>query len=269
MGESVLAQLWQYRGLVAAFATRDRLTRFRSSAVGWIWALAQPLATLVILSIVFGVIIKVTPPPLGDGGPGSYPAFIFTGVVAWNVFTGTLNVSMSSLQSVGSLRSKVYFPAWAPILGSSIIQFLQVLLEFGVLLMGLLWLGNIAWTWLLAIPILLGLLLFAQGVGLLAAILNARYGDTQHVVAVTLGIAYFLTPILYPLSAIEGQGRLVGIVIRANPLSWYVEAMHDALYSLTPPGAQVVALLLAGGGAAFTLGLRIFDKMSEDVGELM
>ena len=106
----MLRDLWRYRSLILAFANRDRLTRFRSSAVGWLWALAQPLATLAVLSVVFGVILQVPPPPLGNGSGGSYPAFVFTGLVAWNVFTGTLTVSMSSLMSVGPLLRKVRFP---------------------------------------------------------------------------------------------------------------------------------------------------------------
>ena len=112
---------------------------------------------------------------------------------------------------------------------------MQVLLELTVLVLMFLFLRNAGWTWILAIPILFGLLLFSQGLGLMLSILNARFGDVQYIVAVVLGALYFLTPVLYPMSMIEGQSDILGWVIKLNPMSWYVEAMHDAMYSLVAP----------------------------------
>jgi ABC-type polysaccharide/polyol phosphate export permease len=264
----VLDEVWRYRALVLAFVKRDVSTRYRASAIGWLWALAQPLAQLIVFSAVFGLILKVEPPPLGNGsGSGSYPAFLFTGIVTWGVFTGTLTVSMTSLLSVGDLLRKVHFPPFAPVLGSTLVQFLQVLLEFGALIVVLVFLRNVGWTWVLAVPILLGLLLLSQGVGLIVSVLNARFGDTQYVVGVVLGILYFATPILYPLSRLDGVHSPLAWVVRLNPLTWYVQGMHDVMYSLVAPSALAIAGMLAGGALVFVLGLRYFNRASRDIAE--
>ncbi len=71
-----------------------------------------------------------------------------------------------------------------------------------------LWLRNVGWTWILAIPILVGCVLFAQGIGLVLSIINARFGDVQYIVAVVLGALYFLTPVLYPISMLDGQNEI-------------------------------------------------------------
>ena len=266
----MLKELYQQRALIQAFAQRDFATRYRASVLGWAWSLIQPLATLVVFAAVFSIVFRIEAPPLGNGsGNSSYAAFLFTGLVTWNLFSGLLNLSMTQLKSNGELLKKVQFPAWAPVLGASIVQLVQVLLELLVLVLMFAWLRNVGWTWILAVPILIGTMLFAQGIGLMLSILNARFGDVQYIVAVVLGALYFLTPVLYPMSLLEGQNALLGWIIKLNPMSWYVQSMHDAMYSLVAPPLLVVAGLLVGGFAVFWVGLWAFDRGSEDIGELL
>jgi ABC-type polysaccharide/polyol phosphate export permease len=265
----MISALYQQRALIMAFAQRDFATRYRASVLGWAWSLIQPLATLIVFAAVFTVVFRIEAPPLGNGNGSSYAAFLFTGLVTWNLFSSLLNLSMSQLKSNGELLKKVQFPAWAPVLGASIVQLVQVVLELLVLILMFLYLRNVGWTWILAVPILLGTMFFAQGIGLMLSIINARYGDVQYIVAVVLGALYFLTPVLYPMSMIEGQSEFLAWVIRLNPMSWYVEGMHDAMYSLVAPPALEVLGLLVGGFAVFWLGLWVFDRGSEDIGELL
>jgi ABC-type polysaccharide/polyol phosphate export permease len=265
----MISALHRQRALIWAFANRDFATRYRASMLGWAWSLIQPLATLIVFAAVFSVVFRIQAPPLGNGNGSSYAAFLFTGLVTWNLFSSLLNLSMTQLKSNGELLKKVQFPAWAPILGASIVQLVQVLLELAVLVAMFLWLGNIGWTWLLAVPILVGTMLFSQGLGLMLSIVNARFGDVQYIVAVVLGALYFLTPVLYPMSLLEGQNELLGLVIRLNPMSWYVQAMHDSMYSLVAPAPFVTIALLVGGYLTFWIGFAVFNRWSEDIGELL
>ena len=157
----MLTDLYRQRALIGAFANRDFATRYRSSILGWAWSLIQPLAILVVFAAVFSLVFRIQAPDLGNGEGSSYAAFLFTGLVTWNLFAGLLNLSMTQLKSNGELLKKVQFPAWAPILGASIVQLIQVLLELAVLIVMFLWLGTVGWTWVLAIPILVGTALFA------------------------------------------------------------------------------------------------------------
>jgi ABC-2 type transport system permease protein len=265
----MLTDLYQRRALISAFAQRDFSTRYRSSVLGWAWSLIQPLATLIVFAAVFSIVFRIEAPPLGNGEGSSYAAFLFTGLVTWNLFSSLLNLSMTQLKSNGELLKKVQFPAWAPIIGASIVQLVQVALELLVLIAMLLFLRNAGWTWVLAIPILLGTMLFAQGIGLVLSIINARFGDVMYIVAVVLGALYFLTPVLYPISMVEGQSEWLGWIIRLNPMSWYVQSMHDVMYSLVAPPAAVIVGLLVGGFAVFWAGFAVFNRWSEDIGELL
>ena len=265
----MIGDLVRQRALIWAFAQRDFATRYRSSALGWIWSLAQPLATLLIFAAVFSVVFRIQAPPLGSNPESnSFAAFLFTGLVAFNLFSGLINVSMLQLKGSGDLLKKVQFPAWAPVLGSGVVQLVQIFFEFVVLALVLLVLGNLSWTWLLAFPILIGVALLGQGIGLLVAVPYVKYGDVQAMVAVALQALYFITPILYPLSFIEGVSNSLKNVVLWNPLTWYVEAMHDVMYSLVVPVWWVIPGLIALGFTVFLIGLSVFTRSSRDIGEL-
>ena len=91
----------------------------------------------------------------------------------------------------------------------------------------------------------------------------------MYIVAVVLSALYFLTPVLYPISMVDGQNELLSLVVKLNPMSWYVESMHEVMYSLVAPPALVIAALLVGGFLTFWAGLAIFNRGSEDIGELL
>jgi len=264
----MITQLFQSRALVVAFATRDFATRYRSSVLGWLWSLLQPLATLLVFAAVFSLVFRVQAPPLGsDPDRASYAAFLFTGMVTWNLFSSVLLLSMTQLKSNSELLKKVQFPAWAPILGASIVQLIQVVLELIVLVGMFVWERNIGFSWLLVLPILLATALFAQGLGLMLAIANSRYGDVQYIVSVALGALYFLTPVLYPMSLVEDTASWLAIIVQANPMSWFVESMHQVMYSLEVPQWWVVPGLLVLGLVTFWLGLVVFERKGEDLRE--
>jgi ABC-type polysaccharide/polyol phosphate export permease len=266
----VISDLKSRRALIWAFAQRDFATRYRSSVLGWVWSLLQPLATLLVFAAVFSLVFRIQAPPLGsDPERANFASFLFTGMVTWNLFSSVVLLSMTQLKSNGELLRKVQFPAWAPILGASIVQLVQVGLEVIVLIAMFVWLGNVGITWLLAIPILIATALFAQGLGLLLSMANARFGDVQYIVTVALGALYFLTPILYPLSLVENTSSWLAAIVKGNPMSWFVEAMHDVMYSLTTPEWWVVPGLLIFGAAVFWIGFRVFERTSEDIGELL
>lgn len=260
--------LARHGSLIVAFAMRDFRTRYRSSTLGWAWSLIQPLALLGIYAVVFSEVFRVAAPRLGSGSQ-SYVLFLFTGLVAFNLFAGLLNLSMQGLRASGELLRKVSFPAYAPVLGSSLVQLVQASLELGVLLICFLVVGNVGVTWVLAPVFLIGLALMAQGVGLVLASANARYGDVAFLVSVALSALYFLTPILYPRSAVPDSLPGVDVFIEHHPLTWYVEGLHDSLYLLQWPSLLHTVGSLAFGVACFVGGLWIFERTTEDIGELL
>lgn len=266
----MIKDLFTFRALVWAFAGRDFSTRYRSSALGWLWSLLQPLASLLVYAAVFSLVFRIQAPPLGsDSARTSFAAFLFTGMVTWNAFSGILTLNISQLRSNADLLRKVSFPAWAPLLGASVGQLFQIVLECLVLVGMFVFLLNVGISWILAPFVIVGVILFAQGIALMLSIANAHFGDVQYIVTVVLGALYFLTPILYPLSMVEKSVPWMYGIVLANPMTWYVETMHIIMYSLEFPTWWVVPGLVAFGAAVFYLGLRVFQRFSEDLGEIL
>lgn len=264
----MLSQVVRSRALIAAFANRDFATRYRASLLGWFWSLLQPLATLLVFAAVFSLVFRIQAPPLGaDPERTSFAAFLFTGMVTWNLFSSVLLLSMTQLKSNSELLKKVPFPAWAPILGATVVQLIQVTLELLVLIGMFLWQRNVGVTWLLAIPILIATALFAQGLGLMLSLANARFGDVQYIVTVVLGALYFLTPVLYPMSLVNDTSEWLALIVQLNPMSWFVESMHQVMYSLQAPQWWVIPSLLGLGVVTFWLGLVVFERKGEDLRE--
>lgn len=262
--------LWQHRELVLAFSRRDFSTRYRTSVIGWSWSLIQPFIMLAVFTFVLGSILPIKAPDLGNSpGRSNYAAYILIGIMGWNVFAGILSLSMSQLLSSGDLRRKVKFPAWAPIFGGSLVHLTQTAIEFGVVCVLLLFLGNVGWSWLLAPIVLISFALFAQGIGLALSAWNAHVRDVQHGLVIALGLLYFLTPIIYPPSALDGHHGPLVAVVTYNPLSWYINALHQVFYALSPPSVGALGLLLIGGLVTFFAGLLIFNSATRDIAEII
>ena len=92
-------------------------SRFKGTAFGWTWSLLVPLATVITYSIVFSVIFRASPPDFGSGRPGNFTVWLMVGLVPWTFFLIAINIAIPTLLSNGPLLQKIYFPAFAPVLG--------------------------------------------------------------------------------------------------------------------------------------------------------
>jgi ABC-type polysaccharide/polyol phosphate export permease len=262
----MISEVYRHRMLIWAFANRDLATRYRTTVLGWAWALLQPMVQLIVFAFIFTVVFRVMPPPLGsEPQKGSYVAFLFTGIITFTLFSQIVIRSMTQIRGSADLLKKAYFPAWAPLFGGAIVQLIQTALELSLLMVVFLILGNIGWSWFLAIPVIFSLALFAQGVGLILAVLSSRFGDIELIVVSLIGALYFLTPVLYPLSLVESLSPTATRIIEANPVTWYVQAMHEVMYSLEYLSVANLTLLFIGGALSFLIGLAVFNRFSSRI----
>jgi ABC-2 type transport system permease protein len=261
-------ELWQYRGLVANFARRELKSKYKGSVLGWTWSLLNPLATLGIYALIFGFFLKFAPEPAGNG-KANFAISLFTGLVVWNFFFAVVTGSMGALVSVGPLLRKIYFPPWTPVAGSAIGVLVQTGIETCLLLVVyLLWL-NVSWTVIL-VPLLLAFLAaFSVGIGLVFALLNARFRDMAHIVNVLLNLLFYSAPIIYPIKLVRDRydAHPWARLYEWNPLTQFVEAFRDALYYLRAPSAGRLAYLAVVSAAVLVLGWWFFRRGSSEISE--
>ncbi len=211
-------EIWAYRELFWVLASRDVKVRYRQTVLGAAWAIIRPVMSMVVFSGVFGVLAKLP----SDGLP--YPIFVYAGLLPWTFFAGAVGACGNSLVGSGHLVSKVYFPRLIIPIAAVGTHLVDLAIATSVLLLMMLYFGQVWSVNLLWAPVLLVLLILAVlGIGMCFAALTVSYRDVAHVIPFLLQLWLFLTPVVYPLSMVPEQWRWLA---RLNPMTGIVEGFR-------------------------------------------
>jgi len=230
-------ELWRYRELIFFLTWRDIKVRYKQAVLGIAWAVLQPLLTMAIFTIIFGVLLN-TP---SQGLP--YPLFALTALIPWQLFATALQRSSISLVGNANLITKIYFPRIAIPLSTIFAALIDFVISF-VVLLGVMafyrvWPGlMILW---LPLFILLSLLT-SLAVGLWLSALNVQYRDIQHMVPFLIQVWMYASPIVYPIETIPA-GFWRGIY-SLNPMVGVIQGFRWALLGGTRPDITLVISII-------------------------
>jgi ABC-type polysaccharide/polyol phosphate export permease len=264
-------ELWEYRYLIWNLAQRDLRSRYKKSVLGWLWSLLNPASTLIIYTIVFGLLLKTAPEPAANGKT-SFGFFLFAGLVVWNFFNQVVNGSIGALATSGGLLKKVYFPPSAPAVANLLVALSQVVVEMVILGAVMVWWGN-ASPFMLLFPVVVVLTgLFALGIGLWVSILNLFYRDVGYLVGIAINVWFYATPIIYPLTmeSLEEYslfGYELRTILLANPMTDLVEINRQLFYFNHWPDPKFVGYAVAATIASLAFGLFMFNRKAQYVSE--
>lgn len=255
-----LRELWTYRELLAIFVWRDLKVRYRQTLLGAVWIAGQPFLSMIIFTLIFHRAARFE----ADRNM-PYPLFVFSGLVIWNLVMNGISKAGNSLIGSSYLISKVYFPRLIIPLSNVVGEAVDFAVA-GVLLIALMiryravpGIGIV----LLPLPLLLAFLL-SFGAGLWVAALNVEYRDVRIAIPFVLQLAMYLTPVVYPLSAIPLRYRPLALL---NPMTGIVQTFRAALLDLPVPGTALawsafIAVLTAVSGLYF---FRRMERLFADV----
>ncbi len=249
-------ELWRYRELVAFLALRDIQVRYKQAAFGMLWAVVQPLAGLVVFTVVFGRLAKVP----SDGVP--YPLFALVGMTVWTLFSGGLNGATTSLVANAALVSKVYFPRIAAPLASVLPRLVDFAVALGLLAVLLVATGNLPGPQVVLLPLVaLWTVVLAFGVGLALATVQVRFRDAHHALTLLVQLWLYASPVAYHSSLVPGAWRWAYAL---NPVTGILDTARWVLLDTAAPGwpavvsLVVTAALLVAGVGTFARGERRF-----------
>lgn len=191
-----LRELWRYRELLIAFVVRELRIRYKNSVLGFFWSILNPLATVLVMTLVFKYV-------MGQQVP-NYSAYILAAYLPFMFFQlSVLDASQSVLAQLPLLK-KIYFPREILPIGSVIANFIHFVLAMLVFFVYLLavWLMNPGDNPFRATVVYLPLLMALQlalslGLALIVSALNTFYEDVKYLVSVGLYLLFFLCPIVY------------------------------------------------------------------------
>lgn len=213
--------LWRYRELFFFLAWRDILVRYKQTVIGIVWALARPLLTMIVFTLVFSKLAKLP----SEGVP--YPILVFAALLPWQFFSGAFSGAGDSLISNAGMISKVYFPRLVIPASAVIVSFVDFLIS-GIILVGLMiWYGFAPNLRMLTLPLFIFIAFAAaMGAGLWIAALNVKYRDFRIIVPFVVQFGLYISPVGFSSNIVPEQWRLLYSI---NPMVGVIDGFRWAI----------------------------------------
>jgi ABC-type polysaccharide/polyol phosphate export permease len=250
-----MLQIFRYRDLVQALVVRDLKVRYRRSTLGFLWTMLQPLLTMLVMQVAFATIFRFE--------LANYPVYVLAGVLFWNFFSQTITTSMNSLRGNAGLLKKLPLPREVFPLATVLSGVVNLLLALVPLLGILVVTGHPLTPALLFIPVaVLIAAIFTLGAGLLLSPLAVFFHDTVEMVTVMLGLLFYLTPVMYPLTILPEK---VLWLVRFNPLRSILEVFRDPIYFGKIPPLSHLSVAFGLAVLVLFVGAVVFRRSSSRI----
>jgi len=252
-------EVLRYRSLLRTLVARDLKVRYKRSALGILWTMLNPLLLMVILTIVFAHLFRVT--------VEHFTVYFLSAFVLWNFFAQATSWSTGCLIGYGPLIKKIYVPKSIFVVATVLAGAVNLVISLVPLAIIMLVVGH-PFTLALAflpVPILLATL-FSLGLSLALAPLCVMFADIVQIYAAVLTAWMYLTPIIYPLNALPTKYRTL---ILANPMTHLVEAFRTPIYWGAIPSAHVMISSTVAAIVTLVVGWIIFERYSDRVAYLV
>ncbi len=268
---TTVAELAESRELFINLTLREIRSKYKRSVLGWTWSLLNPLANMLIFTVVFAFFLSV-PAPRGDpSGIKVFALFLLGGLLPWNFLNNGMSGSMGALIGNSNLIKKVYFPREVLVASNVASWVVSFLLELAVLAVALLVSGHVVLLWLLPTLLLVVIeTVFVVGLGLLLSVLNVYYRDIQHFIGIVLQIWFYATPIVYPISYVTkalAHHPALFTLYKLNPMVRFVNAYRSCLYDLRFPAWQDLAYITVSAIVMLVLGVVVFAALEPKLAE--
>ncbi len=256
-----LAEVWRYRELLYFFTWRDLKIRYKQTAIGVLWAVFQPLATMAVFSIFFGRLIGIP----SDGVP--YPIFVYTGLLFWQFFADSLSETATVLVKNQAIITKVYFPRLILPLSSVLTKLVDFGIAAAILVGMMVWYGYVPHLrGLFVLPLLLLVTFMAAvGTGLILASLNVKYRDVRYILPFFIQLMLFLTPVIYP----AGIAGTYSWLLAANPMMGVIQSARAVLLGTTVVNWVLIGISFAATAVLLAAGVYIFKRTERYVADLI
>jgi lipopolysaccharide transport system permease protein len=245
-------ELYRYRDLLWFLTWRNIKVLYAQSVIGIGWAVLQPLFSMIVFTIVFGMFAKMN----SDGIP--YALFSFCALVPWSYFSNALLESGNSLVSQADMLSKVYFPRLVLPLSA----ILAKLVDLGIALMVLG--GMMVWyqrppTWgIVMLPLLIWIMMMtAGGLGMILTSMAIQYRDVKHAMNFLVQLLMYSAPVVYPATLVP---EWLQPYYALNPMVGVIEGFRSALLGTRDMPWSWIGTGLITSTLLFTLGIFQFRK---------
>lgn len=249
-----LGEVHRYRELFLFLAWRDIKVRYKNTLLGFAWAILQPLALMIVFSLVFRNRFSVDT----EGIP--YPVFTYSGLMFWGLFASGINNAAGSMIDNSNIIRKVYFPRVLIPTSAMIVALFDFFMTSLVFLPLVIYYGiqiKIVFMLLYLLPAVMLTVVSALGLGLLFAAAAVKYRDFRYVIPFSLQLLFFMTPVIYPVDGFESKA--LKLLLGLNPLTGALSLAHGSLSGGAVDWQSVLSGSLSSA-MALLIGLFYFKK---------
>jgi lipopolysaccharide transport system permease protein len=240
---SWIREIWDHREVIGVLTRKDFQVRYKRASFGIVWAVLLPLIQAAVFVVIFSRIGRFNHTPF------SYPAFVLSGTLAWSYFNVTAMSSATSIVDGATLTDKVWFPRSILVIVPALSNLFGLFTSMILLMIIMPFVhAHLTWHLIFLVPAMLLLFLFVVGFGLITSALHVYFRDVKFIVQAGLVVFFYLTPIIYPATALHR----IGPWLTLNPVSGIIGLFQFAAAGHV--GAQGPALLVS---CIFTLALLL------------
>jgi ABC-2 type transport system permease protein len=263
--------LLRYRELLVNLVRKELRVKYKNSVLGFVWSMLNPALYLVIFWIVFTKFLGASIP--------SFPIYLLSGLLAWNLWSGSLGGSVTSLIGNANLVTKVYFPREILPLATIGANLMNFFFQFVVLIGALvLFRYEVGPEALLLVPSALAVeLVMLVGFTLIVAVLNVYFRDVQHLLELVTLAWFWMTPIVYQSQVVQQKGSSLFKLYMLNPMAPVVLAFQRGIYGqvdgVLPDGATLgwyfrhLGYVAVGAVVLLAIGWTIFRRLESRLAE--
>jgi len=228
----MIARLWRRRSLALTLTKRQYELRYRQSVIGLLWAVAAPLATLGVATLLFDRVLGV------DTGGAPYPLFALSALVPWGFFASSLTFGVQSITQSGGLVTRFAFPRAVLPLSMIGTAFIDLLISCGLFVVFLILSGTGMPSSALWVPLLLIVeIVLVVSLVLLISALNVFARDVKLFVPIGVQLMLFVTPVMYSLRSVPESLRPW---FKLNPMAGLVESFRQVLVYGSAPDLSLL-----------------------------
>ena len=256
-----LRGIWEYRELLLFLAWRDLKTRYAQTTIGFAWAIIQPVAMMLLFTLVFGNFAKLP----SDGVP--YPIFIYAALLPWGYFSRSLDKSSFSVVAESNLISKVYFPRIIVPISAMLVGLVDFAIAFLLLLVMMVFYGVMpSWETLFMPMFLLLTMLTSLAVSLWLAAVFVRFRDIAAAMPLVTQLWMFGSPVVYPTSLVPEKWKWL---YNLNPMAGVIEGFRWTLLKTPPPSLERIAVTVVFVSVLLFLGMSYFNRMERKFADVI
>lgn len=255
-----ILEFWRYHELTWNLTIRNLKVKYQRSWLGFIWTLINPLITVLVLVTVFSIIVRL---PIFH-----YWAFLISGFFVWNFFSQTLVGGVQTAVDSAYLTRSAYFPQEVIIISSALARFIEFVVELAIVLLLLIIFHHkgVPFSFLMVLPLIPILFLFAIGLLFPLVTLAIYFHDVIQVTPLAIMLFFYISPVFYNIDLVPES---IQAFYFFNPMALMLDLFHTVLYLGEMPNLRNLLLMLIEAITFVSLGYLVFNRKKREFAEII